>query len=44
MSAEKVGEKMLSVKPADAVAGVKPYKIPPRRQVVDFYPAKPLMM
>jgi histidinol-phosphate aminotransferase len=36
MSAEKVGEKMLSVKPADAVAGVKPYKIPPRRQVVDL--------
>ena len=26
----------LSVTPAEAVAGVKPYKIPPRRQVVDL--------
>ncbi|MBT6179250.1 MAG: TIGR01548 family HAD-type hydrolase [Deltaproteobacteria bacterium] len=36
MSSEKQEEKTLSVQPANAVAGVKPYKIPPRRQVVDL--------
>jgi len=36
MGIEGSTNKPLALNPADAVAGVKPYKIPPRRQVVDL--------